>query len=90
MRRHGISLFGVISVYYKILPPYSAAGWYTLNWVPMELSETFSNSTTFEDYIWKASDIGDFSAVAIKAVLTSTDSTQIPQSQDLRVICLTP
>ena len=47
-----------------------------------------ANSNTFEDYVWQADDIGDFSAVAVKVVLLSSDSTQVPQCEDLRVIAL--
>lgn len=77
-----------IDVYYKILPPYSQNPWYSLKWTLMNLSGNFSNSNTFQDYTWQADDIGDFSAVAVKVVLKTTDSTQIPQCKDFRVIAL--
>ncbi len=77
-----------VDVYYKILPPYSQTPWYSLPWNLMSLSGNFANSNDFEDYTWQADNIGDYTAVAIKAVLRSSDSTQIPQSQDMRTIAL--
>ena len=80
-----------ISVYYKTLSIGDVTPFEDASWSLMTLSPavTFSNNEMdSREYIFEADGISEFVTFAIKVVLTSTNSSQVPQIFDMRTIAL--
>ena len=80
-----------ITVYYKALPIGDITPFEDLAWTEMTLTPavTFSaNDLDSREYIFEADGISEFVTFAIKIVLTSTNSSQVPQIFDMRTIAL--
>lgn len=82
-----------IDVYYRVLRPDSNELFDDIRYVKMIFegnSETSAaqNPNDFKEYSYAADGIGDFVAFALKIVLKSTDSTQVPLLTDFRAIAL--
>ena len=82
-----------IDVYYKTRSPYEVNEWNSIDWIRIDTTDedvAISQSLDdFKDYSYTIEDIEPFNSIAIKLVMTSTDSTQVPIFTDFRLICTT-
>jgi len=82
-----------IDVYYKVRGPYEATAWNELKWTRIDApDENVTISETnfdFKDYTYTVEDIEPFNAIAVKLVMKSKDSTQVPIFTDFRLVCTT-
>lgn len=89
-----------IDVYFKTRSPYEVTEWNEIPWVrldtPDENVAISESNTDFKDYTFtvELDDVDSllvepFNAISVKLVMKSTNSTQVPIFQDLRIICTT-
>jgi hypothetical protein len=82
-----------IDVYYKVRGPYEVTPWNELRWTridtPDEAVAISETNTDFKDYSYTLEDMEPFNAVAVKLVMKSTNSAQVPIFTDFRLICTT-
>jgi hypothetical protein len=83
-----------IEVWYKKQGPYDTGLFSDIPWELLIEPDFFvplsENEEDFREYVYsKELDEGDeFTSIAIKLVMKSTDSTKVPIIDDLRIICL--
>jgi hypothetical protein len=78
-----------IDVYYKILPIGSGVPFASQPWFLMTPNTSFSPSPNgFSQYYWNKDYIGSFTIAAVKVVMRSTNSSQVPLCQQLMAIFL--
>jgi len=82
-----------IDIYYKVRSPYEITDWNDIDWIrldsPDESVTVSESSTDFKEYTYTKEGLDPYNAISIKIVMKSTDSTQVPIFQDLRLICTT-
>lgn len=82
-----------IDVYYKVRGPYEVTNWNDIDWIrlddPDETVVISQHSEDFKDYAYTVEDIAPYNAIAVKLVMNSTNSTQVPIFTDFRLICTT-
>lgn len=82
-----------IDVYYKTRSPYEVTDWNNIDWVrldsPDEDVSISQNSTDFKEYDFTVEDLEPYNAIAVKLVMKSTNSTQVPIFTDFRLIATT-
>jgi hypothetical protein len=82
-----------IDVYYKVRGPYEVTPWNELRWTridtPDEAVAISETNTDFKDYSYTLEDMEPFNAIAVKLVMKSTNSAQVPIFTDFRLICTT-
>ena len=80
-----------IEVYRKVITDGSEQTFDTIPWtlIPIEITDSADGSpTTFKERTHLVSDLAEFSAVAIKIVMKSTNTAFVPKIKNLRVIAL--
>lgn len=80
-----------VDIYYKTLSVDETAGMDTLNWVLMNPETPYvklDNPDQFIEYSYIADSLDPFIAFAIKVVMKTTDSTDVPKVADFRAIAL--
>jgi hypothetical protein len=82
-----------IDVYYKVRGPYEVTEWNEIDWIridtPDENVAISQNREDFKEYNYTLEDLEPFNAVAVKLVMKSRNSTQVPIFTDFRLICTT-
>lgn len=81
-----------IDIYYKILPVGSVENFDDRPWVLLSPESTVPPSekaSDFREYNYKGLNIGDFTSISTKIVMKSTNSSQVPIVEDLKVIAYT-
>jgi len=82
-----------IDVYYKTRSPYETTDWNHIDWIlidnPNESVAISQNNMDYKEYDYDVEDLAPFNAVAVKLVMKSTNSTQVPIFTDFRLICTT-
>jgi hypothetical protein len=82
-----------IDVYYKTRSPYSVGDWNSIDWIrlddPDEDVAISQNNKDFKEYNFTVEDLEPYNAIAVKLVMKSTNSTQVPIFTDFRLICTT-
>lgn len=80
-----------VLVYYKTSPNGATLDLDTTNWILMSpdniIPKVENGSGGFSDIDYSIDNIPAYDAVTVKLVMTSTNSSAIPQIRDLRIIC---
>ncbi len=80
-----------LKVYYKILQADDATQFEDLDWNPMTIDKSVSESQgylDFREYAYEASGLNSYIAFSIKIVMQGTKTTEIPLIRDFRAIAL--